>query len=284
MNKKLSHLFALLCCPLFAFAITPDREVVYKAVGDVELKLHVFEPEGHQASDKRPAVVFFFGGGWSGGTPKQFYQQAEAIADLGIVAYSAEYRVKSRNKTTPFECVKDAKSAVRWIRANAAELGIDPDRIVASGGSAGGHIAGATGVIDSCEEAGEDLSVSSVPNLMILYNPVLDTTQKGYGSKKFKPEQQTDLSLTHKVKSGIAPTLVFHGTGDTTVPFENAERFTRLMKKAGNECQLEAYEGAGHGFFNGSFFRKKSSDEAFNKTMRQSYNFLLKHGYIDALK
>lgn len=284
MPQKLFHLLALICCPLFTFGITPDREVVYKTVGDVELKLHVFEPEGHQSSDKRPAIVFFFGGGWNSGTPAQFYQQAEFMAEHGMVAFSAEYRVKSRNKTTPFECVKDAKSAVRWIRANASELGIDPNRIAASGGSAGGHIAGATGVIEGCEEDGEDLSISSVPNLMILFNPVLDTTKKGYGAKNFKPEQQTDLSLTHKVKPGIVPTLVFHGTSDTTVPFENAERFERLMKKAGNECQLGAFEGKGHGFFNGSFFRKRNGDEAFNETMKQSVEFLTKHDYLSAEK
>lgn len=264
--------------------ITANREVVYKTIGDVELKLHIFEPEGHKETDQRPAIVFFFGGGWSGGNPKQFYQQARALANQGMVAYSAEYRVKSRNKTTPFECVKDAKSAVRWIRTHASELGIDPNRIVASGGSAGGHIAGATGIIKGYEEAGEDLSVSSKPNLMILFNPVLDTTDKGYGAKNFKPEQQTDLSLTHKVKPGIVPTLVFHGTGDTTVPFENAERFTRLMKKAGNECLLEAYKSKGHGFFNGAFFRKRNGDEDFNATMQQSIQFLTKHDYLNPLK
>lgn len=284
MIPKLSYLLALLCCPLFASAITPDREVVYKTVDDIELKLHVFEPAGFKAIDKRPAIVFFFGGGWSGGNPKQFFQQARALANQGMVAYSAEYRVKSRNKTTPFECVKDAKSAVRWIRTHAAELGVDPDRIVASGGSAGGHIAGATGVIKGCEEAGEDLSVSSVPNLMILFNPVLDTTDKGYGAKNFKLEQQTDLSLTHKVIPGIVPTLLLHGTGDKTVPYENAERFDRLMQEAGNECILEAYEGKGHGFFNGSFFRKRNGDESFNATMTQSIDFLIKYGYVTALK
>ena len=104
----------------------------------VELKLHVFEPEGLKASDHRAAIVFFFGGGWTGGDAKQFYQQARAMSDRGMVAFSADYRVKGRNKTTPFECVKDGKSAIRWVREHAAELGVDPERIVAAGGSAGG--------------------------------------------------------------------------------------------------------------------------------------------------
>lgn len=157
----------------------PDRVVPYKTVGDVTLKLHVFEPTGLKTNDHRPAIVLFFGGGWAGGDPKQFFQQARALADLGMVAFSANYRVKSRNQTTPFECVKDAKSAIRWVRAHAAELGVDPNRIVAGGGSAGGHIAACTGLIAGSEEAGENLKISSRPNAMILFNPVLDTTEKG---------------------------------------------------------------------------------------------------------
>ena len=124
------------------------------------------ESKGHQMNfsfqqtrlkptDHRPAIVFFFGGGWSGGDKKQFYQQAKAMAEHGMLAFSADYRVKTRNKTTPFECVKDGKSAIRWVREHAAELGVDPDRIVASGGSAGGHVAACTGVIEGAEEAGE---------------------------------------------------------------------------------------------------------------------------------
>ncbi|HAR67146.1 MAG TPA: alpha/beta hydrolase [Lentisphaeria bacterium] len=261
--------------------IEPDRELVYKTVGKTQLKLHVFEPKGLQPTDKRPAVVFFFGGGWSAGTPKQFYQQAQILADRGMVAFSAEYRVRSRDKTTPFECVKDGKSAIRWVRSHAADLGVDPNRIVASGGSAGGHVAACTGVIRDCEEEGQDLSVSSLPNAMILFNPVLDTTEKGYGAKRFKPEQQTDLSPCHQVSAGVAPTLLLHGTKDTTVPFENAERFAQRMKEAGNECVLVPFADRGHGFFNGTFFRPKSDGTDFDQCMEASIEFLTNHGNLD---
>lgn len=287
MRKSLITLLCALLatCSLAAAAdIYPDHEALYKTVGDVKLKLHIFEPEGHKTSDSRPVIVFFFGGGWSGGTPKQFYQQAQDMADLGLIAISAEYRVKSRNKTTPFECVKDGKSAIRWVRAHASEIGIDPDRIVASGGSAGGHVAGCTGVIEGFEEVGEDLKISSEPNLMILFNPVLDTTDKGYGAKRFKLEQQTDLSLCHQVRPNVVPTIVFHGTADKTVPFENAERFARLMQEAGNECVLVPAEDKGHGFFNGSFFRPKSKDVDYDLILKRSVDFLNEHGYITKSK
>ena len=142
--------------------IKPTRSAVYKTVGDTKLKLHIFEPLKHQKTDKKAAIVFFFGGGWNGGTPTQFYQQADFLAKKGMVAFSAEYRVKSRNKTTPFDAVEDAKSAIRWVRQHASNLGIDPDRIVASGGSAGGHLAACTGIITTDKDKTENSSVSSL--------------------------------------------------------------------------------------------------------------------------
>ena len=261
--------------------ITPDQSLTYKEVSGVELKLHVFKPEGHQASDKRPAIVFFFGGGWSGGTPKQFYQQSRFLADHGMVAFAAEYRVRSVHKTSPYECVKDGKSAIRWLRQHAAKLGVDPERIVSSGGSAGGHVAACTGVIEGYEQEGEDATISSVPNAMVLFNPVIDTTAKGYGAQHFQKGKETELSPCHHVSKGIAPTIVFHGTADQTTPFENAERFTRLMKEAGNTCVLVPFEGRRHGFFNGPFFRPRSNGEDYNESMQKTLSFLRNQGMLE---
>ena len=261
----------------------PDRHEVYKKVGTVELKLHIFEPQSHQPTDQATAVVFFFGGGWAGGTPKQFYQQARFLADHGIVGISAEYRVKSRHKASPFECVADGKSAIRWVRQHSQVLGINPERIVASGGSAGGHVAACAGVIEGYDEEDEDLSVSSIPNAMILFNPVLDTTAKGFGLKRVGESRQTDISPCHHVHAGIVPTLLFHGTADKTVPFENAERFTRLMQEAGNSCQLISFPGKGHGVFNGAYFRPKNKNALlFSQTMDKSLEFLTALGYLES--
>lgn len=188
----------------------------------------------------------------------------------------------TKHNTPPFECVKDGKSAIRWIRKQSAELGVDPDRIVAAGGSAGGHVAACTGVIQGQEEAGEDPGTSSLPNAMILLNPVIDTTEMGYGISKVGPNRETEISPCHHVRKGISPTLITHGTADTTVPYENVVRFTKLMKDAGNRCWLVPFEKRGHGFFNGSYFRPKHRDDDFNTTMEKSIDFLTAIGFSRA--
>jgi len=143
--------------------IKPDQITVFKFHGEVDLKMHIFNPpiEGRPAG--LPVVVFFYGGGWTSGDIRQFYPHSAYLASRGMVAIAAEYRVESRHGTTPRECVKDAKSAIRWIRLHAEDLGIDASRLVAGGGSAGGHVAAAAGTVEGLNEAGEDLSVSCVP-------------------------------------------------------------------------------------------------------------------------
>jgi len=157
---------------------TPTKKITYKELGDVKLKMDVFNPEGHKSSDKRPVVLFFFGGGWKSGHTSQFHPFCEYFASRGIVSISVDYRVSSRHKTTPKECVKDAKSAMRWVRKHAAKLGVDPDKIIAGGGSAGGHIAAATALVAGFDEEGEDLNVSCQPSALLLYNPVYDNSEE----------------------------------------------------------------------------------------------------------
>ena len=229
---------------------TPDESIVYKTIGEDELKLHVFYPENHnKKTDKRPAIVFFFGGGWVGGNPSQFFPHCQHLASRGMVAISAEYRIRSRHQTTPKECVKDGKSAIRWIRKNAPELGIDPNSIVAGGGSAGGHVAAATGTLKGFEEEGEDLSISSRPNALVLFNPVFDNGPGGYGHDRVKDYWEA-FSPLHNINKNTPPTIVLAGTEDRYVPAETFKAFQRRMQATGLRSELHLYEGQQHGFFN----------------------------------
>jgi acetyl esterase/lipase len=146
---------------------------IYKKTDERELKVFVDYPDKWKKSDKRPAILFFFGGGWNGGTVNQFKTQAEYFSHIGLVAVRADYRVKSRDLVEPVECVKDAKSALRWLRKNCRELGVDPGKIISSGGSAGGHLATSTYFSTIVNTEDDDLSISAKPNAMVLFNPVV---------------------------------------------------------------------------------------------------------------
>jgi len=260
---------------------------VYKTIGDVKLNVWMFKPDGHQATDKRPAIVFFFGGGWRGGTPQQFEHQCRYLASRGMVAMTADYRVLSRHGTPATACVADAKSAVRWIRANAERLGVDPQKIVASGGSAGGHIAACTAVIDGFDEDGEDTAVSSVPNAAVLFNPALVLAsvdgqppldaERMVSLEKRMGVEPAKLSPYHNVKKDQPPTLVLHGKADSTVPYRTAELFTKAMTDAGNRCELAGFDDEPHGFFNFG----RSGNRMFVATMKRTDAFLGSLGYLE---
>ena len=195
----------LLTALLFTLSLSATETLEYKKTPQGKLHLHVTKPTNWKATDKRPAIVFFFGGGWTNGSPKQFLPHCEYFSKLGIVTFSAEYRIKSIHKTSPFESVKDGKSAVRYLRENAAKLGIDPNKIIASGGSAGGHVAACTSIIQGFEEGNK--KISSKPNALLLFNPALDITWKEDTENRFRGKAYI-ISPSQKVKEGAAPTLV----------------------------------------------------------------------------
>jgi len=266
-----------------------DREFIFKTVNDTELKLWVFLPPKHRAEDSSPAIVFFFGGGWSSGSPSQFTRQCEYLAARGMVAMVADYRVASRNDVLANACVSDAKSAIRWVRQHASELGVDPDRIAAGGGSAGGHIALATATLPGFDEPGENPDISSKPDALVLFNPVVILAPVEGSEDKFEDKFEglkgrlgTDpdsISPYHHVIPGLPPAIIFHGEADTTVPFETVSMFTDKMQQAGNNCTLVGYKGESHGFFN--YGRKNNG--SYVSTVNQMDGFLVSLGYLDPL-
>jgi acetyl esterase len=229
--------------------VKPDQIIEYKQTEQGPLTLHIFNPPGHKAGDKAPAIVFFFGGGWKNGGASQFYSQSRHLASRGMVAICADYRTESRHGTTPQECVKDGKSAMRRVRSQAAELGIDPDRIAAGGGSAGGHVAAATAMLKGFNEEGEDTSVSCKPAALVLFNPVFDNGPTGYGYERVK-EYWQEFSPMHNLDSSALPTLVMLGTNDDLIPVATAEAYKAKMDELGVRCDLILYEEQPHGFFN----------------------------------
>ena len=258
----------------------------YKRIDGADLKVWLFYPSGAPAAGAQagplPAIVFFFGGGWRGGSPEQFVPQCRHLAARGMIAAVADYRVASRQQAKPAECVADAKSCVRWLRKNAERLGIDPHRLAAGGGSAGGHLAAAVATLPGLDEPGEDLSVSCVPDALLLFNPALmlapfgTVGMQGFGADltaaRFGCEAQA-ISPVHHVRKGLPPTLIQHGRADTTVPYVTAETFVAEMKKAGNRCELVGYDGQPHGFFNAS---------KYDETLAEADRFLVSLGYLPA--
>lgn len=278
MKSIICLLLSVLASPLFAqYSYPPTfkdaRVETYRNVDSTELKLWIFGESDPNA--KKPAIVFFFGGGWSSGSPAQFENQARHFAKRGMIAITADYRVKSRHGVQVVECVKDAKAAIAWVRENATRLGIDPDKIVASGGSAGGHLAAATGTISGF---GSD----ERPNAMILFNPGCTLAPiegwqppAGAGAKlgieRFGVEPEV-ISPAHHIGMHTPPTLILHGKSDTTVPYASVVAFESAMKKGGRPCKLVGYDGAGHGFFN--------RGDDFAKTLAEADGFIVDLGWL----
>ena len=257
----------------FINGFTQDQ-LLYKKIDTTQLYLTVYPSTIKEATKKLPAIVFFFGGGWNNGTVKQFEPQALYFSQRGMVCILVDYRVKEKQKTTPFESLKDAKSAIRYIRAHANELRIDPSKIVAAGGSAGGHLAAAAATINDYNESTDNTAISCTPDALVLFNPVFDNGPGGYGYERIG-EAYKNFSPLHNIKSGAPPTIVFLGDKDHLVPVETAKYYKTIMEKVKSRCDLFVYEGQGHGFFN------YKNLEYYKKTVSETDAFLQSLGILN---
>lgn len=264
-------------------------EYVYKTANGFDLKLWVFSPQKPEAGAEVPAMLFFFGGGWNGGSPTQFIRQSQHLAKRGMAGIVVDYRVKSRQGVRAVSCVEDALDALRYVTANAGKLGIDPDRIGVGGGSAGGHLAASLGTIHKDDPA--------APKAMALYNPatILAPLPSGFVmaprfadiANEFKARMASkkgelrvrlgvepiELSPFHHVDASTPPTIIFHGTKDTTTPYGTALLFMMQLNANKVPVDLRSYEGAGHGFFN--------REPYLSQTMKQLDAFLVELGWLE---
>lgn len=230
------------------------KELVYKRIDDKMLSVDVFYPNELQDTQQYPAIAFFHGGGWVFGSPEEFHGACERYAKMGFVTFSFQYRLSINEDGTypnpdisPIESVKDARSAIRWLREHSEELNIDPDKIVVSGQSAGGQLALSTVLMDNINEDMDNLGVSPRPNALLLYSSCVNTMEAWIdyimGERR---DQIWSISPYHNLKPGMPPILAFHGEADCMVLFYTVQFFNTKMTDLGNPFELVTLPGRDH--------------------------------------
>lgn len=244
------------------------------------LSLNIYLPEDHAPGDRRTGMIWVHGGGWGRGSPELMDHLCRFFAARGAVTIAPYYRLTRQDQVTVFECVADIRAAVAWVRQHADELGIDPDRIVLLGDSAGGPLAACAGIVPESPETG--VPEKSRPNALVLFNAVLDTVPRdGWDLSRQIGEvgddfaaRSRDLSPMHHIASGAPPTLLLHGDQDRTTPLEWSVRFAELMEEAGNTAYLRIFENKAHAFI----IRGRGSDAIILKSLEDVGSFLHEQG------
>jgi acetyl esterase len=234
-------------------AVTPvtlpgAEPYIYRDGKPEPMRLHVFKPKDWKETDRRAALVFFFGGGWTKGTPERSAGYAKWAATLGMVGIAPDYRTKERFGTTPLESVADGRAAMRWVQDHANKLGIDTNKIVVGGSSAGGHVALWTAIAHTPPGSVAGEAPRAKPFALILISPVSDTSSAtGYTPKRFG-ENTEALSPVHQLDPKMPPVLVFHGDADTTVTNRQSIALRDKLVASSNVCELVTVPGGTHGF------------------------------------
>ena len=252
--RRIMKLSVAVLCLLWCFSpnsnaqdtaqVNGPVEFTYRKVDGKSLKLYVFQPAKLIAGGT--AIVIFHGGGWTMGAPEWAFGRARHFAGRGIVAVAAQYRLSDQKTITPLEAMADALAAIHWTRSKASLFGVDPDRIVAYGWSAGGHLAACTAIFADTT-AGE--KVSSAPNALILVSPALHLEKDNWARQLLGNRADiSSISPVSHIGRGLPPTLILQGSDDTVTPLEGARLFFTRMEAEGNQCVLQVYPGVGHLF------------------------------------
>jgi acetyl esterase/lipase len=248
-------------------SVKVERDIVYAKYDKREVMLDLYLPK-KPTSDKIPCIVVVHGGGWRSGDKTRFSAIAGHLASQGFAAACIGYRLLPEVEF-PAPIV-DCKAAVRWVRANAAKHGIDPDRIGAIGGSAGAHLVAMLGTSHNepkLEGDGGNAGVSSRVQAVVAMATPADMSQFAERTKLNKDLAALISPITHVGKDS-APLLLLHGTNDRTVPMEQSEKLLEKYKKAGVSAELVKVADGTHAFWN--------SEKWFDDTMKRSVEFFNK--------
>jgi len=283
--------------PLHINGATP---YVYKTIGNIELRLHVFSLPERGPAERSPAVVFFYGGGWIYGDIRRYQAQATHLALQGLVTVLVDYRVKCRHGSTIMDAISDGKSAMRWVRGHADQLGVDPSRIAAVGSSAGGTLATATALIKDFDDPADDKSISPRPNALILYNPGLDMGSPDAHSRLTRKfglavaDHGHEFSPLEHLDRSLPPTIIFQGTADLPAIMGPVAEFCKRAKVLKAQCDIVYYSGAPHGFtevwiplddetwsdLGKNLAQRQNSERWASNTSRRTDTFLSKLGWL----
>jgi len=231
-------------------------DVVYAEVHGEPLRFDHYRPLG--ATGPAPAVVFVHGGAWVGGDPSQAGGNALHFARRGIATVSVSYRLAPEHRF-PAQ-LDDVRHGLRWVRAHAAELGIDPERMVLLGLSAGAHLAVLAHLAADLDELQPDLppDLRNVPEtvraVIAHYGPYdlgrrrSDMVEALLGRRVEDPAWvRTASPLTHAARS-TAPMLLIHGTADQVVSWRESDRLHAALQSAGKSSELLLLDGSPHAF------------------------------------
>lgn len=273
--------------------ITIEETVIHRD-RDRDLPMKVFRPGEWQPGDRRAGVVFWFGGGFYKNDMDHFRMQSEYFAHRGMVAFTPDYRLTVEPGVKIPDCLYDGKCALAHILGYAAAYGLDPDRLVVCGGSAGGMIAAASVLLEELDVAGE----SAGPCAMVLFNPALEMDlgmaaraenivgENGEAINEDMAHLRSSLgeemmahpekySCIAHVRRGLPPVLILQGTEDP-VCSKNL-LFCKLYREAGNYIELEEYLGCVHGFFNPG---RSERNFYYYQTRKRMEMFLIEQGLL----
>ena len=226
----------------------PNAETHQYRDGDNKMNLFVFKPENWSKNDKRSAFVYFFGGGWTRGTPQKSASMAAWAAKHGMVGIAPDYRTKNRFGTSPLASVDDGRAAFDWVLKNANTLGIDPTRVAVGGASAGGHVAIWTAIQKSPPGSNPATSPAQKPAALFLTSAVTDTsTESGYTPSRFGDDALA-LSPVHQLDAAMPPLLMFHAANDELVHYNTALNLHNRLTSTNNQCELVTVPVGGHGY------------------------------------